>query len=244
MGFLKNTVRAKKKELGLKISKRSLKKALQGKSVKIIAEIKQKSPSKGILRTNLDVAKVLKYYNKYACAVSVVTDARFNGSFDLVREVRAETKLPILVKDFVLHELQLFEAKLSGADAILLLASLLDNKKINEFIAKGKEIGLECLVEVHSKEEMKRVLKSKAELIGVNNRNLRTLKIDLENAERILQSVPKREFEKRIFIAESGYENYSQISNLNGKVNAFLVGSSLMLAKNLDNKLRELKGEL
>ncbi len=242
MNFLKETVKAKKKELKCKVFARSLKKALQKKGINIIAEIKQKSPSKGVLRTNLDTKKILKAYNKYASAISVVTDARFNGSFELIRKVRMETELPILVKDFVLQEMQLFEAKLAGADNILLIASLLGNKKINEFIAKGKEIGLECLVEVHSSAEMKKVLETKAEIIGINNRNLKTLKIDLRNTEKVLHMVPKKEFQKRIFIAESGFENYSQIAQLKGKVNNFLIGSSLMQAKNIEQKLRELKG--
>ncbi len=252
-GILKEIVEAKKRELAekkratpldelvrqAKPAERDFKAALQSKRhpVNLIAEIKKASPPSGVLRENFDVKKIASIYGKHAQAISVITDGKFfQGSNAFIKEAKSVSSLPVLRKDFIIDEYQLYESLSIGADAVLLIAAIVPKEKLQRFLEISKEIGLQCLVELHSSNDFERAFSHKVELIGVNNRNLETMKIDLNNFEKIRQLVP----DDRVIVAESGYNSKQQIELLHGKADAVLVGSSLMKSENIEGKLAEL----
>src|SRR5688572_14539567 len=155
--------------------------------VALIAEVKKASPSKGVICENFDPVRIAKEYEAAgASCLSVLTDEKFfQGSLDYLREIRAAVKLPLLRKDFIIDERQILEAIEWGADAILLIVAILDDERLRRFHALAMEAGLTALVEVHDEEELDRALAAKAQLIGVNNRNLKTFKVDLATTEQL-----------------------------------------------------------
>jgi indole-3-glycerol phosphate synthase len=215
----------KKTELPLKQIKRSLedldlprgrfKDNISNKDEAIIAEIKKASPSAGVIEEEFDpVKKAIEYEAFGASALSILTEEDFfMGSVDHLKDVKKITALPILRKDFIIDEYQIYESKLIGADCILLIASILSDQEIENLINVAQQLELDYLIEVHDENELRRVEHFEDALIGTNNRNLKTFEVDLDNSVR-LRSLFK---EKNIFIAESG---------INIKV--FLIGESLM----------------
>ena len=160
-------------------SSRNFRKAISKNKLNLIAEIKRSSPSQNKINSKIDLKSIVKIYSKYADAISVLTDKKFfDGSLEDLQIAGRLTLLPILRKDFIIDEYQIYEARYFGADAILLIASVLSLDEINNFIGVAKPLGMDCLVEVHNKNELGKVLISKAEIIGINNRNLDTLEID------------------------------------------------------------------
>ena len=227
----------KKAELSLEQIKSSLedlelprgrfKDNISNKDEAIIAEIKKASPSAGVIVDEFDpVTKAIDYEAFGASALSILTEEDFfMGSVDYLKDVKEVTALPILRKDFIIDEYQLYESKLIGADCILLIASILSDHQIKDFINITKKLELDYLIEVHDENELQRVEHFEDALIGVNNRNLKTFEVDLDNSVR-LRNVFKQ---KNIFIAESGIKSREDMNylKLNG-INVFLIGESLM----------------
>ena len=205
----------------------NFKKSLLKKDEAIIAEIKKASPSAGIISHNFNpVSKAKEYENIGASALSILTEeSYFKGSSKYLEEVKRHTKLPILRKDFMIDEYQLYEAKLMGADCILLIASILNDEQLKSFIMLAESLKLDYLIEGHDIDELRRVECFKNAIIGVNNRNLKTFDVDINNSINL-----KKQFKgENIFVSESGIKRKSDIKLLkeNG-IHVFLIGESLM----------------
>ncbi|MFH1588523.1 MAG: hypothetical protein ABIA76_04265 [Candidatus Diapherotrites archaeon] len=242
-GFLKKIFEVKKKEIKLaKKSERDFLKAVSKKGrINLIAELKFASPSKGKICDSKRLNEITKAYNKYASAISVVTEKKFfKGNISYLKKVKQKTNLPILRKDFILDESQIYESKYFEADAILLIASILPKKKLREFISLAEKLGMHALVEVHNARELKKALNAKAKIIGINNRNLKTMKIDLNTTKKILSRIPKKRLKGIVIVSESGITGFKDIITLPKEVNTILVGTSLMTSNSLETKLREL----
>ena len=211
----------------LNLQKSRFKEKLAHKSEAIIAEIKKASPSAGIIAENFDPVKKAKEYElNGASALSILTEEDFfMGSMEHLKKVKKVTSLPILRKDFMIDEYQIYESKLIGADCILLIASILSDKKIEDFINIAKELELDYLIEVHDEAELKRIAHHEDALIGINNRNLKTFEVDLDNSVRLRKLFK----EENIFIAESGIKSREDMNYLKlNDIKVFLIGESLM----------------
>ena len=211
----------------LDLPKGKFKASLTGKAEAIIAEIKKASPSAGIISENFDpIQKAQEYQEFGAAALSILTEEDFFlGSNQYLKDVKAITSLPILRKDFMVDEYQIYEAKLIGADCILLIASILSDIEITDFVALAEVLELDYLIEVHDVEELQRVEHFNNALIGVNNRNLKTFEVDINNSVNLKNSFSG----DNIFIAESGIKNKEDMNYLKEKgISAFLIGESLM----------------
>ena len=211
----------------LNLPKGVFKANLLNKDQAIIAEIKKASPSAGIISEDFDPIQKAKDYEAFgAAALSILTEEDFFlGSIEYLKEVKAITSLPILRKDFMVDEYQIYEAKLMGADCILLIASILSDVQITAFVTLAEELELDYLIEVHNEEELDRVGHFHNALIGINNRNLKTFEVDLNNSIRL-----RRYFQNNnIFIAESGIKSKEDIEKLKqNKIHVFLIGESMM----------------
>jgi indole-3-glycerol phosphate synthase len=207
---------------------------------KIIAEFKRRSPSAGIIRDNLAVNEIVGCYERGgACAISVLTDEEyFGGSIADLCAARSSTNLPLLRKDFIIDLIQIFEAAIAGADAVLLIVTALDDASLRELRSLAEdELRLDVLVEVHSSEELNRALNAGAKIIGVNNRDLRTFRVSLSTSERLIAEAPR----DRIMVSESGLQHPTSLRHLQALgFRAFLVGETLMRAPNPETALRDL----
>ncbi len=256
MGFLGKVIELKKKEIeGLKPIKGELErlaserdvsfsfeKALAGCRTKIIAEVKKSSPSAGRLKM-VEPSKQAKIYEDAgAVAISVLTEEHFfSGSISDLEEVRKSVSLPVLRKDFVLDELQILQAKAYGADAILLIVRILTPERLKELVEFSYNLGVTPLVEVFSLEEAKMALDAGAKVIGINNRDLDTLRVDVSLTKRLAPRI--KELGAPYVVSESGIDSREQIVELmNHQVDAFLIGTSLMKSENPARKLKELLG--
>ncbi len=217
-------------------TRRSLSAVLSRPGARFVLEIKKASPSSGPIRLGADPAKLARGYGGVADALSVLTDQQFfGGSVDDLAKARSAFPGPILAKDFFVDPRQVAEARIAGADAVLVMLSLLDDPAAREIIAEARRFGMEALVEVHGETEMRRALALGAPLIGINNRNLRDLSIDLSTTERLAPLAADR-----IVVSESGIATRSDVGRLAPHVDAFLVGSSLMAAADPAQAAREL----
>lgn len=209
------------------LPKSSFKASLINKDEAIIAEIKKASPSAGIIVEDFDPVQKAKDYEAFgASALSILTEEDFfMGSIQHLKDVKATTSLPILRKDFMIDEYQIYESKLIGADCILLIASILSDQQIKDFTEVAEKLELDYLIEVHDEEELRRIENFENALIGVNNRNLKTFSVDLNNSVRLKNLFTK----DNIFVAESGIKGHADIELLkqNG-IYVFLIGESLM----------------
>jgi len=205
----------------------NFKKSLQNKAEAIIAEIKKASPSAGIISENFDPVLKSKEYESFgASALSILTEEDyFLGNIQYLMDVKAITSLPILRKDFIVDEYQIYESKLIGADCILLIASILNDEELKNFSEIAERLKLDYIIEVHDEEELQRVKHFSNAIIGVNNRNLKTFDVDINNSVEL-----KKIFEgENIFIAESGIKSKKDIEYLQQhNINVFLIGESLM----------------
>ena len=205
----------------------NFKKSLQNKAEAIIAEIKKASPSAGIISENFDPVLKSKEYESFgASALSILTEEDyFLGNIQYLMDVKAITSLPILRKDFIVDEYQIYESKLIGADCILLIASILNDEELKKFSEIAERLKLDYIIEVHNEEELQRAQHFSNAIIGVNNRNLKTFDVDINNSVEL-----KKIFEgENIFIAESGIKSKKDIEYLQQhNINVFLVGESLM----------------
>jgi indole-3-glycerol phosphate synthase len=238
----------------------ALRHPLQG-SMALIAEVKKASPSAGVICKDFDPVRIAKEYEAAgASCLSVLTDEKFfQGSLDYLRQIRAAVKLPLLRKDFIIDERQILEAIEWGADAILLIVAILDDERLRHFHHLGSEAGLAVLVEVHDETELDRALNIGAGLIGVNNRDLKTFKVDLGTTERLAARMKERSEKTAVIgrsrssvgdsitspllVAESGINTRSDVERLAScGAKAILVGESLVKQGNISAKVRELLG--
>jgi indole-3-glycerol phosphate synthase / phosphoribosylanthranilate isomerase len=209
-------------------TRRSLWAALALPGARFIMEVKRASPSGGELNGNADPQQMARAYRGAADAISVLTDAPFfHGSLDDLRSVRREFAGPILAKDFIVDVRQVPEARLHGADAVLVMLSVLGPSHARKVICEARRLGMDVLVEAHSEMEVRQAVALEAPIIGINNRDLGTLKLDLDVTRRLAPLVPH----DRILVAESGIEDLEDLESLAPHADAFLVGSSLMLAE-------------
>ena len=211
----------------LSLPKSNFKTSISNKNEAIIAEIKKASPSAGVIAEDFNpVSKAKDYEAVGASALSILTEEDFFlGSNEYLKAVKKITSLPILRKDFIIDEYQIYESKLIGADCILLIATILSDEQINEFVEAANKLELDYLIEVHDENELVRVEHFEDAMIGVNNRNLKTFEVDLENSVQ-LRSLFKK---KNIFIAESGIKSRADLNYLKkNNINVFLIGESLM----------------
>ena len=220
-----------------------LRKNLERNQINIIAEIKRASPSKGVINDKFDVAEVAKSYEKGgACAISVLTEEdKFKGSLEDLQAARNAVSLPILRKDFIFDEFQIYEAAEAGADVILLIAAMLDDEDLQKLHALAEQdLGLDALVEVHTLEELERVKKIGALLIGVNNRDLHSFKVSLDVSRELIKHAP----EGALMITESGIRAKDEILELRELgFSGFLIGETLMRSGNVEEELEKLAAD-
>lgn len=212
---------------------------LNGSDLSFICEVKKASPSKGIIAKDfpyLDIA--MEYEKAGAAAISCLTEPKwFLGSDEYLKEIAKAVKIPVLRKDFTVCDYQIYESKLLGADAILLICALLDSETIKEYISVCDSLGISALVEAHNENEINSALSAGARIIGVNNRNLKDFSVDVNNSNRYRSMIPN----DIIFVSESGIKNHSDIKVLqNNGTNAVLIGEALMRASNKKQMLEEL----
>ena len=242
---LKAKIRDQSAPLGFGIALEATRKP---NSLALIAEVKKASPSLGLLKPEFDKVfepvKIAEAYREHgASAVSVLTDETFfKGSLDDLRAVKAKVGLPSLNKEFMVGEVQFYEARACGADCILLIVAALERRQLEDFFALAKELGMDALIEVHHEKELDAVLErlpEDARLIGINNRDLSTFFTDLSVTERLAKRIPKG----RIIISESGIHKLEHVQRLvEAGAHAMLVGEALIRAKDIGEKVRELLG--
>ncbi|WP_249554311.1 MULTISPECIES: bifunctional indole-3-glycerol-phosphate synthase TrpC/phosphoribosylanthranilate isomerase TrpF [Shewanella] len=220
-----------------KISDRSLFAALKAPKAGYILECKKASPSKGLIRKDFDVEVIASIYAKYAAGISVLTDEQFfQGDMDYIPKVRAKVSQPILCKDFFVDEYQIKLAAHQGADAILLMLSVLDDERYQQLASEAAKYQLDVLTEVSNEEELERAIALNAPIIGINNRNLRDLSTDLATTEALAPHIGS----DRVVISESGIYTNDQVRRLSPLVDGFLVGSSIMAEEDIDLACRKL----
>jgi len=218
---------------------RALRAAAESGWTAIIAEVKKGSPSKGIIREDFDPLGIAECYQDHgATCLSVLTDENFfYGHLRYLNLIREQVSLPLLRKDFICDPYQITEARVAGADAVLLIAAMLESNQLVDFAAAARELGLDVLLEVHDEDELAAALSTDCELIGINNRNLSTFVTELEVAERLAPLIPH----DRLIVAESGIHQRRDILRLTAAgASAFLVGESLMREADIGAKLRSL----
>ena len=218
---------------------RSFSRSLRGKQRRIIAEVKKASPSKGLIRAEFDPLFIANDYAVHgACAISVLTEEHFfQGSLGDLEKIREAVNVPLLRKDFTLDPYQIVEAKSYGADAVLLIAALLDSHLMDDLRAQASALGLDSMVEVHTETELDSALRANAQVIGVNNRDLKTFAVDLSTTERLAPLIPSG----LPAVCESGIDSLDQIRRVEKcGVHVFLIGEALMRSPEPGRKLAEL----
>lgn len=216
--------------------------ALNQEKIAVIAEVKKASPSRGIIKKDFNHVGIANKYTKYgANAISVLTEKDFFlGSDQYLKDIKKVSNLPILRKDFIVDEYQIYQAKAMGADAVLLIAAILDDKQLNKFYSIAKQLELTSLVEAHTEEEVKRAAQIGARIIGINNRNLKTFEVDIHTTERLMRFVPNG----TLTVSESGIQTREDVVYLESLgVNALLIGETLMRAEDIEFELNRLRGK-
>jgi len=216
--------------------------ALRGDGIRLIAEVKKASPSRGVIRPDFNPVEIARVYaDNGAAAISVLTEPRyFKGSINYLEDVRkalGDKKLPLLRKDFISDPYQVYESRTYGADSLLLIVAILTGEKLRELLRLSHELGMKCLVEVHSEAEVEVALESGAEIIGINNRNLETFEVNLAVTERLRLLIPP----DKILVSESGIKNRSDMERMvRLNVDAVLVGEALTSAPDIAARMKEL----
>lgn len=232
------------KELALKESSDTgfpFEKALASGDIGFICECKKASPSKGVIAEDFPYLQIAKDYEKAgACCISVLTEPKwFLGKNEYLAEIAKSVSVPCIRKDFTVDDYMIYEAKLLGASAVLLICSLLDTKELEHYIGLCDSLGLSALVEAHSEDEIESALKAGARIVGVNNRNLKDFTVDIQNSIRLRKAVPP----SVLFVAESGIKTADDIEALRkANVNAVLIGETLMRSENKKAELDRLRG--
>lgn len=233
----------KAKALSLPKSSFAFENAIRGGDISFICECKKASPSKGIIAEDFPYVKIAcEYESAGADCISVLTEPKwFLGSSEHLREISHAVSIPCLRKDFIVDEYMIYEARLLGAAAVLLICSILSDAQLKEYIDICDSLGLSALTEAHSEEEVMRALRSGARLIGVNNRDLKDFSVDTENSRRLRHLVPS----DMLFVSESGINSAEDIAKLRGTgIDAVLIGETLMRAPDKKKKLAELRGNI
>ncbi len=217
----------------------SFAKCLAKPGISFICEVKKASPSRGLIAPEFPYVQIAREYEQAgAAAVSVLTEPDFfQGSLTFLREIRAAVHIPVLCKDFIVDEYQIYEAAYAGADAVLLICELLGEAQLKEYIQLAKKLGMDALVEGHTEEQIQKALRAGAEIVGVNNRDLRTFEVHMETSIRLRKLVPA----ERLFVAESGIRTPEDISRLRDHmVDAVLIGETLMRSPDKAAALRQM----
>jgi indole-3-glycerol phosphate synthase len=210
-----------------------------GQPLRVIAEIKKASPSKGVLRHDFDPVAIAQAYESYgAAAISVLTDSRFfQGSIEYLRWVRAVTTVPLLMKDFIIDPYQLYQARIYGADAVLLITAILSQSQLSQFLSLAASLDLSALVEVHSSDDLTKALAANAEIVGINNRDLSTFQVTVETTRCLTPLIGPG----ILVVSESGIASREiMISLAEQGVHAFLIGEALMRSRDIGAALRSL----
>ena len=213
--------------------------ALLGENIALVAEIKPASPSRGDINVNADPVKIAQLYETSgASAISVLTDRQFfKGELNNLKAARVGADIPLLRKDFIIDEYQVYESRAIFADALLLIVRILDDAQLRDFRLLAEGLGMDALVEIHDEAELERALKSDARIIGINNRNLADFTLDLKYTEQLAPKIPR----DKIIISESGIFTRADVERAaNAGADAVLVGEALMRAENIGDKVREL----
>ena len=213
--------------------------ALKGSELKLIAEVKKASPSKGVMVTDFDHLKLARTYeNNGAAAISVLTDEKyFQGKIEYLSEISRVVSIPVLRKDFIIDKYQLYESAAYGADAVLLITAVLTPEQLESFLKLSKTLQLDCLVEVHDEKEVFKALLAGAEIIGINNRDLATFNVNTDTTRRLRMLVPQ----SQIVVSESGIHTKEDVRKMQEcKVNAVLVGEALVTAPDIPVRMKEL----
>ncbi|OGN96754.1 MAG: indole-3-glycerol phosphate synthase [Chloroflexi bacterium RBG_13_51_36] len=213
--------------------------ALKGGRMRLIAEVKQASPSRGVLSRNFDPIELSRTYAEGgAAAISVLTEANyFMGSNEHLAAIKELVGLPLLRKDFIFDPYQMYESRAYGADALLLIAAVLSEKQLNDLVSLSHSLGLRCLVEAHNEGEVERAVLSEAEIIGINNRDLNTFAVDINTTRRLRPLVPKG----KIVVSESGIKSRSDMQKLaEWGVDAVLIGEALVTAGDVRARMKDL----
>lgn len=206
--------------------------------INLIAEIKKASPSAGVIRKNFDVVQIAKIYAEHrAAAISVLTeDKYFLGQPEYVKTVSQCVDLPVLTKDFIISDGQIAEAKVNGAAAVLLIVAILGDSELKNFLELARSLNLDCLVEIHDEKELDRAMKAGVQIIGVNNRDLTTLEVNLKTSQRLIPRIPK----DKMIVAESGLRTHDDIRRIQDLgAHAVLIGETFMRAKDIGQKIEE-----
>lgn len=223
---------------------RDFKEALCQPGVGLIAELKKASPSAGVIREDFDPAQIAKIYEEGgAAAISVLTESKyFQGSLDYLKKAKDNVSIPVLRKDFIIDQYQVYESRAYGADAILLIVAVLGPEKLARLFGLAKSLGLDALVEVHNRRELNGAIEAEAEIIGINNRNLRSLEVDLSVTSQLAGFIP----EGKVVVSESGISSERDVNFLcqTSRVDAILVGESLMRSDDIKGKMRKLLGSV
>lgn len=231
------------KAIGKKYKDNKNNKYNKEKRINFICEIKKASPSKGIISESFDYMKIAKDYEKAeADAISCLTEPYyFMGSDNYLKEVKGIVNIPVLRKDFIIDEYMIYQSKNIRADAILLIVAVLDKYKLKDYFDIANELGLSSLIEVHNEEELEKAVNINARIIGVNNRDLKTFNVDINNSVRLRKLVPKN----IIFVSESGIKDRSDIKILEeNETDAVLIGEKLMTKKDKIDEIKKLRGQI
>lgn len=222
-------------------STRDFKKAIKReKNIRLIAEIKKASPSKGIIRADFDLEKIASIYEEKAVdAISVITEEDFfSGNLDYIKIVKDRVTKPVLRKDFIFDEYQVYESRASGADAILLIGAILDRVQAEEYLHMSRELGLAVLFEVHDYHDLEKALRIDADIIGINNRDLKTLRVDINTTFLLKKVIPS----DRLIVSESGIKSREDVLRLDlAGIDAMLIGTTLMESEDIGKKIAELR---
>lgn len=230
----------KDKALNAEFSAISFKNAIKKDNLSVICEVKKASPSKGLIRPDFHPVEIAKEYEKAgANAISCLTEEfYFKGSSKYLSAIRKEVSIPILRKDFIFDDYQIYEAKAIGANAILLIAAILSTDQMIEFQELAHTLNLQCLVEVHNQEELEKVLKFTPDIIGINNRNLKTFEVDLNTTENVRKNVPR----ETILVSESGIKDNHDMKTVRMLgADAVLIGETLMRSADITSTLHDLR---
>ena len=207
--------------------------------VNLIAEVKKASPSAGLIREDFDAVRIAKIYAQHkAAAISVLTEEKyFLGKPAYLKNIGRETGLPTLMKDFIVHEYQIYEGAFCGASAVLLIAAMLSDTQIKDFTAVAHGLGMDCLTEAHNEADMDRAIKTGAEIIGINNRDLQSLEVDVHHCLRLIPRVPPG----KVIVAESGLQSHEDVQRVQeAGAHAVLIGEVFMRAADMGATIKEI----
>ena len=231
-----------KSKLITSVPTRDFRKAISSSGrINIIAEIKKASPSAGVIIKDFSLEELARIYEKNgASALSILTDQKFfGGELRDLNKARKASSLPIMAKEFIADEYQIYEARTRGADAILLIARILEREKLKEYLDLASQLDLDCLVEIHTEEEWEKIKDLPIDIVGINNRNLANFKVDLKMSFNLVKKIPS----DKIVVSESGISNKNDIYRLQeAGVDVFLIGEALLKSKDVGEKLRKLLG--